>query len=105
MLAYVFWHWPARPGEEYEQLQRDFHHALAQSTSRGFLRSYVFRVDGQAPWLGGSPAYADWYLVENSAALDELNTAAVSGPREQPHASVAQAMAAGAGSLFTLRGE
>jgi hypothetical protein len=105
MLAYVFWHWPARDltAEEYEQLQRAFHTALAQARPDGFQRSIVFRVDGAAPWLGGSPAYADWYLVDGSAALDPLNVAAVSGICEQPHAHVAHAMAAGAGSLFGLR--
>jgi hypothetical protein len=107
MLAYVFWHWPASDHEraEYEQLQRDFHAALAQSAPTGFLRSCVYRLEGKAPWLGGSPAYADWYLVENSAALDPLNVAAVSGVCEAPHAKVAHAMAAGAGSLLTLRGD
>ncbi|HEY1296356.1 MAG TPA: hypothetical protein VGJ60_25035 [Chloroflexota bacterium] len=105
MLAYVFWHWP-RPDHvaaEYERFQRAFHRALAQSAPRGFVSSLTFRIDGQAAWLGGGPAYADWYLVENSAALDPLNVAAVSGVCEAPHTAVAQAMAAGAGSLFGLR--
>jgi hypothetical protein len=106
MLAYVFWHWPnASAVAEYDDLQCAFHLALSQSSPAGFVRSYAFRVDGPAPWLGGAPAYADWYLVEDSAALDPLNVAAVSGVCEQPHASVAHAMAAGAGSLFTLHGE
>lgn len=107
MLAYVFWHWPNPDVQtaEYEAWQRDFHAALASSGSAGFLRSAVFGVEGQAPWLGGAPAYADWYLVEDSKALDPLNVAAVSGVCQEPHAKLAQAMAAGAGSLFTLRGD
>jgi len=107
MLAYVFWHWPKadHAPAEYERIQREFHAALAQSAPTGFLRSSVFRVEGKAPWLGGSPAYADWYLVADSAALDPLNVAAVTGVCEAPHAAVAQAMAAGAGSLFALRGD
>ncbi|MBV9134487.1 MAG: hypothetical protein JO318_17415 [Chloroflexi bacterium] len=107
MLAYVFWHWPApdHRAAEYEQLQADFHAALAQAHPPGFECSLVFRVDGEAPWLGGSPAYADWYLVRDSAALDPLNVAAVTGVCEQPHAKVAHAMAAGAGSLLALRGD
>src|SRR5438094_6168553 len=106
MLAYVFWHWPNRDhaADEYEHLQRGFHSALAQSAPAGFHESVVFRLRGQAPWLGGDPAYADWYLLEDSAALDPLNVGAVSGVCEQPHAQLAQAMAAGAGSLFALRG-
>jgi hypothetical protein len=107
MLAYVFWHWPNadQTPAAYEDTQRAFHAALAHAASQGFVRSYVFRVEGQAAWLGGAPAYADWYLVEDSAALDPLNVAAVSGVCEAPHAAVAQAMSAGAGSLFTLRGD
>ncbi len=107
MLAYVFWHWPSADSAaaEYENLQRAFHTALAESAPSGFVGSTVFRVAGHAPWLGGTPAYADWYLVQNSAALDPLNVAAVSGVCEQPHAAVAHAMAAGAGSLFALRGD
>lgn len=108
MLAYVFWHWPSPEHSvaAYEHLQREFHTALAQSASKnGFLRSIVFRVDGRAPWLAGAPAYVDWHLVDDFAALDALNVAAVSGSCEQPHARVAEAMAAGAGSLLALRGQ
>ena len=107
MLAYVFWHWPQRDQveAEYEQSQRAFHSALASSGADGFQSSVVFRVQGSAPWLGGAPAYADWYLVDNSAALDPLNVAAVSGPREGPHAQLTREMGAGAGSLLQLRGE
>jgi hypothetical protein len=107
MIAYVFWHWPSadHATDEYEQLQRAFHAALAKSAPSGFMRSVVFAITGKAPWLGGSPSYADWYLVEDSAALDALNVAAVSGICEEPHNEVARAMAAGAGSLLTLRGE
>jgi hypothetical protein len=104
MLAYVFWHWSnadVAPAD-YERYQRDFHAALATSAPSGFLTSGSYRIDGQASWLGGAPAYADWYLVENSAALDPLNVAAVSGVCEAPHARVAQAMSAGAGLLLTL---
>ena len=107
MLAYVFWHWPTpevRP-DAYERLQRTFHAALAEAAPGGFVRSRVFRLEGRAPWLLGAPAYADWYLVENSAALDALNTAAISGICEVPHNEAARAAAAGAGSLLTLRGD
>jgi hypothetical protein len=107
MLAYVFWHWPG-PGigsDAYEDLQRAFHRALAQAASSGFRGSVVFRIDGGAPWLGGTPAYADWYLLEDSAAIDPLNVAAVSGACQEPHDRVARAAAAGVGSLLALHGE
>jgi hypothetical protein len=102
VLAYVFWHW-AKPDisvAEYEEYQRAFHAGLARAAPQGFQESCTFRVDGQAAWLGGAPAYADCYLVKDSAALDPLNAAAVSGVCEAPHAKVANAMAAGVGSLL-----
>ena len=109
MLAYVFWHWPNPevPAAEYEALQRAFHAALSASSVSGFVSSCAFRLEGDtAPWLGPAAAhYADWYVLENSAAIDALNVAAVSGPCERPHNEVAHAMAAGAGSLFALRGD
>jgi hypothetical protein len=107
MLAYVFWHWPqgGHLEAEYEQSQRAFHAALATSGSDGFQYSVVFRVRGSAPWLSGAPAYVDWYVVDNSAALDALNVAAISGAREGPHAQLTREMGAGAGSLLQLRGE
>jgi uncharacterized membrane protein YgcG len=107
MLAYVFWHWP-KPElsqADYEQLQRAFHAALAAAKPAGFMQSTAFRVEGRAAWLAGSPAYADWYLVDEFAALGPLNAQAVSGICEAPHTAVAHAMAAGAGSLLTLHGD
>lgn len=105
MLAYVFWHWPYPDADvaAYESAERDFHAALAQAAPDGFLRSAAFRVDGEAPWLAGTPAYSDWYLVQNSAALDPLNTAAVAGVCEEPHQRLTRGMAAGAGGLHQLR--
>jgi hypothetical protein len=107
MLAYVFWHWPSGDVEprEYEQLLRRFHVALADAAPPGFRGSEVFRVTGSAPWLAGAPAYADWYLVDDSAALDPLNAAAVSGACQQPHDQAARAADNGVGSLLALRGE
>jgi hypothetical protein len=105
MLAYVFWHWPGQNQDSaaYEAAERGFHAALRQAAPSGFLGSAVYRLDGEASWLGGAPAYADWYLVHDSAALDPLNEAAVAGVCEEPHARLARAMGAGAGSLLQLR--
>jgi hypothetical protein len=105
MLAYVFWHWPA-PDQDvvaYETAERDFLDALGRAAPSGFLDCSTFRVGGEAPWLGGAPAYADWYLVQDSAALDHLNEAAVTGVCEEPHYRLTRAMGAGAGSLLQLR--
>ena len=105
MLAYVFWHWPQPQVDpaQYEAEQRAFHQTLAQSAPSGLLESHVFSVSGDAPWLSGHPAYADWYVLDTAAAIDAINAAAVSGLCETPHRALTRSMAAGAGSLFTLR--
>src|SRR6266702_2278129 len=74
MLAYVFSHRPAGGADvaDYEAALKRFHAALATAPPAGFLGSSTFRVGDR---------YSDWYLVANSAALDLLNEAAVSGAR------------------------
>src|SRR5919199_4205328 len=105
MLAYVFWHWPAAEvqAEAYEQLLVAFHRSLSEASIPGFQVSTTCRVEGQAAWLGGAPAYADWYLLDGSSALDALNEAAVAGIRKGAHDVLARAMGAGAGSLLQAR--
>jgi hypothetical protein len=105
MLAYVFWHIPASAAdrEHYERLLLDFHKTLATHAPRGFHSSFVFRTEN-APWIGnGGPAYEDWYIIENSAALDGLNDAAISGPRKAPHDLVASFAVSGAAGLYRLK--
>ena len=95
MLAYVFSHRPAAGVDigEYEAVLREFHRHLAGATLAGFVSSSTYRTgDG----------YADWYLLENSAALDVLNEAAVTGARESPHRAVARMAVNGAGKLLSL---
>ena len=95
MLAYVFFH-RAGPGVEmaaYETALRRFHASLAGEPPSGFVESTSYRIgDG----------YADWYLLENSAALDSLNVAAVSTGRAASHDAVAHMAADGAGKLLAL---
>ena len=102
MLAYLFWHWP-RPQVEvarYEAGMLAFHRSLAADAPSGFRRSLTVRV-GPAPWLQGeTQGYEDWYVVADSAALDPLNAAAVSGGRRGPHDGVAYAAAGGSGGLY-----
>src|SRR5215510_11080779 len=105
MLAYVFWHWP-RPeigrGQYLDHLS-EFHRTLAANKPPGFQRSVVFRIHG-ANWLKtDGEAFEEWYLVDNSAALDPLNDAAVSGACEEPHNRVAREAADGTGGLYRLR--
>ncbi|HVH62481.1 MAG TPA: hypothetical protein VNA65_02665 [Candidatus Dormibacteraeota bacterium] len=95
MLAYLFFHQPAVSVDrgEYEEGLRRFHAALAEGNVEGFISSSTYRVGGR---------YCDWYLVQNSAALDVLNDAAVSGPRLHVHDAVAHQAIDGAGKLLKL---
>lgn len=95
MLAYVFSHRRATDADvaAYEDTLRRFHAELAQARIPGFVTSTTYRLDG---------GYADWYLVESSAALDSLNDAAVSGSRSTPHDAAARMAASGSGKLLRL---
>lgn len=105
MLAYVFWHWPQASvdRETYEAHTLAFHRVLAANKPPGFQESVVFRIE-DANWLKTrEPAYEEWYLLDNSAAMDRLNDAAVSGACEEPHNIVAREAAGGVGGLYRLR--
>ena len=105
MLAYVFWHWPQRNVDEalYVDHLVSFHHTLASNKPEGFNRSTVFRIN-DVPWLDSTGvAYEEWYLLDDSAAMDKLNDGAVSGACEQPHNQVAREAAGGIGGLYRLR--
>ncbi len=105
MLAYVFWHWP-QPGvdiEMYVEHLVGFHHTLKANKPVGFRDSRVFRFRG-ANWLETQgEAFEDWYLVDDSAALDRINEAAVTGSCEAPHNLVARQAAGGTAGLYRLR--
>jgi len=95
LLAYVFSHRAAEGVDiaAYEDSIRQFHTALANAAPSGFTGSATFRTgDG----------FADWYMVESSAALDVLNAAAVSGARTQIHKAAARMAVDGVGKLFNL---
>jgi len=105
MLAYVFWHWPQShiDLDSYINHLIDFHNVLAANKPPGFHESVVFRIRG-ASWLNTTgEAYEEWYLLDDSAAMDPLNDAAVSGVCEQPHNRVAREAADGIGGLYRLR--
>jgi hypothetical protein len=105
MLAYVFWHWPQSSvdGGLYLDHLIDFHQTLAANKPAGFHESVVFRIRG-ANWLNThDEAYEEWYLLDDSAAMDRLNEAAVSGVCEEPHNRVAREAADGTGGLYRLR--
>lgn len=106
MLAYVFWHVP-RAGvaaREYEAVHREFHEVLWRSRVAGLLTLRVHRLES-IPWLAaGQPGYEDWHLLEDSAALDRLNEAAVTQARQLPHDRIAALAASGTAGLYGLRG-
>jgi hypothetical protein len=104
MLAYIFWHWryPNVEKTTYQQYLVDFHETLRTQKPRGFQYSAVLQFE-HAPWIGGNEeGYEDWYIVDNSAALDVLNEAAVSAPCQEPHKRVASCAAGGTGGLYRL---
>jgi hypothetical protein len=105
MLAYVFWHWPKSniKIEEYVRKLSEFHASLARHAPRGFSHSVVVELT-RPPWLNAeSVAFEDWYLVKDSAVLDQLNFAAVSGENELPHNQVAFDAAGGTAGLYRLK--
>ncbi len=105
MLAYVFWHWRTTQidAQSYQSYLTSFHQRLTAHKPSGFITSKVFLLE-QAPWLGrDTETYEDWYLIENSAALDPLNEDAVNGQRQEPHNQVARWAAGGTGGLYRLR--
>jgi hypothetical protein len=114
VLAYVFWHRPHEPAETeaYEQAQVSFHRSLARTPPVGLCGSAVFRV-AELPWLlpastaperpaEAGPAYEDWYLVEDYAALGVLNEAAVGRGHRTAHDDLARRFGAGSGGLYGL---
>jgi len=78
-----------------------FHRALADAPPPGFCASRVFAIEG-APWLPVRSAFEDWYLVEDFAALGQLNEAAVSGARREPHDAAARGAGGGHGGVYRL---
>jgi hypothetical protein len=98
MIAYLFWHRPHDPRqlEVYERGLIEFHEALRGAV----VESATFRLD-QLPFTQAT-GYEDWYLVEDWAALGELNHAAVSGVRSAPHDAVADLAGDGWGGVYRL---
>jgi hypothetical protein len=104
MLAYVFWHRPAAGQDDagYEARLDAFHAALAADPPAGYGGSCSVRLAG-APWLERSgPAYEDWYLVPDWAALGALNVHAVTGSRAAPHDASAALAGVGIAGVYAL---
>ncbi|HUI70984.1 MAG TPA: hypothetical protein VL354_10735 [Spirochaetia bacterium] len=105
MIAYVFWHWkkPDLSSAEYEESQCRFHASLKDFPPPGFVESFSVALEGASWAADGGPAYEDWYLVDDFAALGSLNEAAVSGTRREPHDVAAAGAAGGVAGIYALR--
>jgi len=104
MLAYVFWHWhgPQIDTNAYQEYLKRFHQTLSEHKPEGFHYSRVLEME-QFPWLERvEETYEDWYIVENSAALDLLDQGAVAGVRLEPHNQVARWTEGGTAGLYRL---
>jgi hypothetical protein len=97
VLAYVFWHRPRRDVEpdRYEAALSGFHDVVG-------VPSWWTRL-ARLPEAEEPGWYEDWYLVDDWAALGELNEAAVSGRREEPHHEAATLAADGIAGIYALR--
>ena len=105
MIAYVFWHWPDPEigPQSYQEALLRFHRTLAAHKPEGFHFSRCLLAE-HASWLArDAPTYEDWSIVENTAALDPLNTGAVTGACLEPHQNVAQWTIGSAAGLYSLR--
>jgi hypothetical protein len=104
MLAYVFWHQP-RPDvsvDEYESRLRAFHEDLQWAPPPGLRTSLTWQING-AVWLPEGSGYEDWYLLDDSAALDVLNERAVAGPLGRVHDAIAALATNGTAGLYQPR--
>jgi hypothetical protein len=97
VLAYVFWHRPRREVEAdgYVAALSAFHDVVG-------VPSWWTRL-ARTPGADEPGWYEDWYLVEDWAALGELNDAAVSGARAGPHGGAAALAADGIAGIYVLR--
>lgn len=105
MLTYILWHWPFLEvnAERYEINLADFHRSLAASNIPGFRESVEFR-NSDVPWAGlDQRSYEDWYLLDGSAAMNELNEAAVSAASKLFHDNAARGTAGAAAGLYRLQ--
>ncbi|HUH81515.1 MAG TPA: hypothetical protein VLZ06_09325 [Solirubrobacteraceae bacterium] len=123
MLAYLFWHRPREgaPAEDYERALETFHRSLARQPPAGMTALASYRL-AELPWQAPdpavgppeaigpeppeaglrSPAYEDWYLVEDYTALGVLNEAAAGRGHRSRHDDVAALAGPGAGGLYAL---
>jgi hypothetical protein len=110
VLAYVFWHSPARDVDTavYEQGLERFHRSLAHRPPSGLRRSAIFRLEDR-PWATDeskhesfSRSYEDWYVLDSWSAVGVLEEAAVAQGHVSAHDDVARLAGPGTGSVYRL---
>src|SRR4051812_43545559 len=105
MLAWLFWHsrLPEVPEDAYRENLLAFHDRIAAATPAGYLGSRIRRYE-KLPWLNTPhESYEDWYFVENSAALDPIDEAALAAFSRDDHDRVARLTATATSGLYRLR--
>jgi hypothetical protein len=107
-LTYFFWHTPRAGVEEsvytarLARFQEELE-ALERGNSGLMADPGCYRLD-DVPWMNaGRPVYVDAYPLPGFAAMELLNSAAVTGVMAGPHADVASLFGSGAGSLYEMR--
>jgi hypothetical protein len=97
--------------EEYERALVAFHRSLSRSPPTGTRASATYRLDVlpwapdgpmAAPAAAGTPAYEDWYLIEDFASLGVLNEAGAGRGHRTTHDDIASRSGAGAAGLYAL---
>ncbi len=110
MLAYVFWHSPARDvdADVYDQGLERFHRSLAHRPPSGLRGSAVFRMN-VPPWAldaaagtAWRPVYEDWYLLDGWQAVGVLEEAALAAGHASAHDAVARLAGPGQGAVYRL---
>ena len=101
MLAYVFWHTPSpkTSRETYEHNLLAFYEALERADCPGVKQAATARISS-IPWSRDQGGYEDWAVIEGTWVLEGLNTKAVEGSMEAPHAQIAQLMESGNGGVY-----
>jgi len=108
MIAYLFWHTPRTGVDEvvYAAKLVRFQEELEQlNPGDSGLASdpAAYRLDA-VPWSPAArPVYLDLYLMNSTAQMELLNSAAVTGTLVQPHAEIAALYGSGVGSLYGIR--
>lgn len=105
MLAWVFWHARTEhvPEAEYRRALGAFHERIRAAAPEGLVGIRTLR-HAAVPWLpAASEVYEDWHFLEDSAALDRLDQAALAAIASEAHERVARLAATACAGLYRLR--